>query len=1119
MKTLRYLLVVFLWVNGLPVLAQPAASVLSRGTWYKIGVTESGVYRLNPAWLRKAGLNLNGLNPRNLRIYGNGGQMLPQANAATRPIDLVENALWVAGEADGRLDADDYVLFYGESPHPVAYNRAAGRFTHQTNLYSDTTFYFLNVGETPGLRVNSAPTVPANVTLTTFDDYFFHEKEYRNILGSGREWYGEVLAFGDQAISFSMPGLVAGAPVRVTSAVVAAAQAATEVGLKLNGQAVGSQSITAVSADRYDYKGVNALNTFSVALPTLPADEKLNFTVSYNRNGQASAQAYLNWLGVQAKRSLRLYGAQTQFRSLESQQYAAATFALSAAAPGLRVWDVTKAKTPLSQSVVFDNGAARFSAKTDTLREFVAFTETGLPEPATVRAIPNQNLRDIAAPDLLVITAPAFRPEAERLAAFRRQHDGLRVAVTTPEEIYNEFSSGRMDVTALRDFVRRLYQKPGSSLKYLLLFGDATFDYKNTLGGNAGQGYVPVYQSRESLHPIYSYSSDDYFGFLKNGEGTWEESFAGDHTLDVGIGRLPVKTREEAVAVVDKLLRYEDPATFGPWRQKLVFVADNGDYNLHQADADRLAQTLTKTQPNVLTEKVYVDAYPRTTTPTGEKTPEVNRNIARQIENGALIINYTGHGGESGWAQEQILTREDIFSWRNIDRMPLMVTATCEFGRYDNPGVVSGAELALLQARSGAIGLVTTTRPVFANTNFLVSEAFYQVVFQPVDGQLPRLGDVMRLTKNKSLSGRINRNFALLGDPSMRLGYPPATVVLTTPPDTLKALRRVTLTGEVRRADGQRDATFAGTAYVTVLDKPATLRTRGAEDPPMNYDVQRNVLFNGTATVRAGRFACSFIVPKDLDARLGQGKISLYAQRNAGADASGAASVGVGGSQATAPTDTQPPRIDLFLNDTTFRDGDQTAPSARLLARFYDESGINVGGQGHDLTATLDDTLTWTLNDAYRTLSDQYQRGSLTYALPTLSPGIHTIRLKAWDVYNNPGEEALRFRVETHTNSTLKNVDCFPNPLQTQTTFRFEHDAAGDDLDTQVDVLSLNGQLIRRLSAVSVRADSPLRSLTWDGRSDSGEMVTAGIYFYRIFVRSFQTGLEQRGSGKLILAR
>lgn len=1128
MKTIRYVSTLFFWFSGLWATAQslpPSGSVLSRGSWYKIGITQPGIYRLTAGWLRKAGLNSTGLNPRNLRIYGNGGGMLPQANAAPRPQDLIENAIWVAGEADGRLDTDDYLLFYAESPHPVRYDEAVGRFAHQTNLYSDTTFYFLNVGETPGLRVSLAPTVTANVAVSTFDDYFFHEKEYRNILRSGREWYGEVLAFGDQTALFSVPGLVAGTPVRVTSAVVAAAQATTEVGLKLNGQPVGIQSVAAVSADRYDYKGVNAVNTFSVLLATSPTDAKLNFTVSYQRNGQVSAQAYLNWLGLHVQRDLRLYGAQTRFRSLASRQYPATTFVFSAAPVGLRVWEVTEPHAPRSQSVGFDGGSARFSAKTsptpgDTMREYVAFTDGNLPPPATVRAIPNQNLHGAPAPELLMVTAPAFRQQAERLAAFRRQHDGLRVRVTTPEEIYNEFSSGRPDVTAIRDFVRHLHQKPVSALKYLLLFGDATFDYKNILGGNVGQGYVPTYQSQESLHPIYSYSSDDYFGFLKDGDGTWEESFTGDHTLDIGIGRLPAKIPQEAAAVVDKLLRYEDPATFGPWRQKVVFVADNGDYNLHQQDADRLARTLARNQSNVLTEKVYVDAYARTTTPTGQKAPDVNRTIARHVENGALIINYVGHGGESGWAQEQILTRQDIFDWRNIDRMPLLVTATCEFGRYDNPGVVSGAELALLQARSGAIGLLTTTRPVFANTNFLVNEAFYRHAFQPVDGQLPRLGDVARLTKNNSLSGRINRNFALLGDPSMRLGYPPPTVALTTPPDTLNPLRRVTLRGEVRRADGQRDATFAGMAYVTVLDRPATLRTRGAEDAPMNYEVQRSVLFNGTATVRAGQFTCSFVVPNGSDSRLGKGKISLYARRHeGGVDAGGAASVWVGGPPNGGPVDNQPPRIQLFLNDTTFQDGNKTRPDARLIAHFYDESGLDVSGQTHDLTATLDDTLTWTLNDVYQTRSDQYQAGSLTYTLPTLTPGAHTLRVKAWDIYNNPSEKTLRFFVETYTNTALENVDCFPNPVLDQTTFRFEHGATGDDLDTQIDILSATGQLVRRLSAVAVRANSPLQVLTWDGRSDSGERSSAGIYFYRIFVRSFQTGLEQRGAGNLILAR
>lgn len=1124
MRLLRLFFFLIAWFSAALTLAQPASSVLARGAWLKIGVTQPGVYRLDAASLRNAGFALPGLDPRRLRLYGNGGGMLPQSNALARPVDLTENAVRVPGEADGRFDEGDFLLFYAEGPHPVRYDPVAKRFSHQTNVYADTSFYFLTLSDAPGLRVAERPSVGASTALTAFDDYVFLEKDLRNIIASGREWYGESLTFGDYALTFPLSNLLPNSPLLITSATMAAAQAETAVQVKLGGgQVIGTQTFGTVTPERYDFKGVNAVNTFTTTLATPPTDGTLRLLLSYDRRGQASAQAYFNYLGVQARRELRWSGAAFRFRALGSPQQAAVTYQLANAPADLRVWDVTRPSRSFSQALTTEGSTVRFGSTADTLREFVAFLEKDVPEPASVRSIAPQNLRGLTATNLLIVTAPAYREQAERLAEFRRQHDKLTATVVTTEQVFNEFASGRPDPSALRDFARFLYQQPGSALKFLLLFGDATYDYRNRTNGNLAQGYVPVYESRESLHPIYSYSSDDYFGFLEDHEGDWPETFSGDHTLDIGVGRLPVKTGDEAAAVVDKLIRYENSASLGPWRQRVTFVADNGDYNLHQQDADNLARQLTRNRPNLVLEKLFLDAFPTVSTPSGAKAPTVNAAINRQIQDGALIINYTGHGGESGWAQEQVLTRADIFSWRNADRMPLLVTATCEFGRYDDPGLVSGAELALLQRRAGAIGLLTTTRAVFANTNFLVNEAFARRTFEPKNGVLPRLGEAMRLTKNESLSGPINRNFALLGDPSMRLALPTTPVVLTTAPDTLRALQRVTLNGEVRRPDGSsRDDAFNGTVTLTVFDKPSTLRTPGSDDsPPMSYDVQRTVLFSGAATVRAGAFSSTFVVPGGLDPKLGQGKISFYAQRSdQSGDAGGAAAVWIGGKSSANPTDTQPPQLQAFLNDTTFRDGDEVSATSRLLLRLRDDSGLDVSGLGgRDLTATLNDTLRLVLNAAYLASPDDFRTGTLTVALPTLPPGTYTLRVKAWDVAGNPVELTLHFLVGENTNPSLRNVLSFPNPFGAKTTFRVEHESPGDDLDVEVLISDLSGRTVRSLRTTAERAESPADVLSWDGRADSGAPLANGMYFYRIFARSFQTSRQQSGSGKVILAR
>jgi len=777
--------------------AQSSASVLSDGTWVRLGVTRTGVYRLDAALLSRLGLPVSSLDPRTIRLFGNGGAPLPQANAAPRPRDLQENAIRVTGEADGRFDAGDAVYFFARSPHEIAYDSLARRLTHRLNPYSDTTYYFLNVGAKAGLRIaEEAFTAPAAPLLTTYDDYQYREQELVNRVLSGREWLGEAIGPTEQVFAFNLTNLVAEAPVLITSSVVGEATVPTEFRLRWSGQIIGTQSIEAVSGFRYDRKGVENRQTFRFVPP---AGTTPRLTLSYDRAGAASAQGYLNFLAVQAQRELRRGEGQLLFRSLEAAALPATRYLLKQAEAGLWVWDVSVPARPLQRPMSLNERQEGAFASPGGLREWVAFSPAQAYEPEAARRLPNQNLAQRPTPELLIVTAAPWLAEARRLASFRQQQDGLAATVVTAQEIYNEFSSGQPDPTAIRDYVRHLYRQNPATLRYLLLFGDATYDYKNRNGlMTAAQlaNTVPVYESRESLHPVLTFSSDDYFGFLKPEDGEWAETFAGDHRLDIGIGRLPVRTLAEARTVVDKLIRYAtDKSLAGDWQTAISFVADDGDGNIHQLDADRLATQLTENRVPLRAEKIFLDSYPQVASSLGLRAPRVNQALNQAMHEGRLIINYTGHGGESGWAEEQILTTADILSWRN-NRLPLLVTATCEFGRYDNPAQTSGAELALMSARGGGIALLTTTRPVYANTNFLLNQAFYQALAEAVPQGELRLGDLMRHTKNNSLSGSLNRNFALLGDPSMRLALPAAEVALTqvngralgAAGDTLRAL-------------------------------------------------------------------------------------------------------------------------------------------------------------------------------------------------------------------------------------------------------------------------------------------------------------------------------------------
>lgn len=1111
-------------------------SVLSKGDWVKIGVVNSGVYKLDASFFQKAGFNVAQINPQNIRIYGNGGGMLPQPNNISRPKDLIENAISVEGEADGKFDSQDFILFYGQSPHAINYDSLSKSFSHQFNIYSDTTFYFLTVSDTKGLRIKDQNSVSATQEVTTFDDYTFHEIDRKNILaqapfaGSGREWVGEEFSGNiEQIFTFNQTGLVANSPLKVTTSMAASAFGQTEFALKANGLSVGNVTLNAIGEDRYDYKGSFGSKSF-VINPDFTNASDLKIGLIYNRKSLSSGIGYLNFLGIQTVRNLKLYGTQTAFRSIESLQYRAVKFSLNEVNTNLKIWDITNPLQAQNQLYTLQNQKLSFGVSTSTLKEFIIFNNTNFLEPVTFLKINNQNLQSLETPDLLIVTSESLRKQANRLADFRRQNDKLSVQVVSTQEIYNEFSSGKQDISAIRDFAKSLYERNSLKLRYLLLFGDASFDYKkrlNVITDQTKEILIPTYESRESLHPIYSFSSDDYFGFLSNNEGAWEENSGGNHTLEIGIGRLPVKSVQEAEDIVNKLIYYSsNKTTIGNWRSNLAFIADNGDGNIHQEDADSFAKKVDVQTGIYRREKIYLDAFPLISLPEGQRSPQAKQAIYSAFKDGVLIMNYNGHGAESGWTDEQILTISDIVNLTNYNTLPLMLTATCQFGRFDDPNQVSGAELSLLNAKGGAIALLTTTRPVFQNTNFVINQAFYESVFKPINGKMPRLGDVMVYTKNNSLQGVINRNFTLLGDPSMRLNYPENEVVIskingkeTILGDTLKALTKVVLDGEIITRDSKvKVLNFNGIAQITVYDKQKNVQTLGNQGSKFIYQDYQNILFNGQVKVRNGSFSCSFVVPKDINYQYGEGKIFVYAQTtDATSDASGSSKPIVGGANNQSLLDNQPPKIKLFLNDENFVDGGQTNNSPVLIAKVSDENGINLAtdGLGHELLLTIDDTSKVIVNQYFTNSLDDFTSGWIQYSFANLLIGKHELKLKVWDNYNNSAESTLKFEVSSAKNNLLNNVFCYPNPSTQTTNFSFEHERVGEDFNIIIEIYDSYGRLIKQISENVYQISSPFDKISWNLAEDLVPIVR-GNYFYRIFAKSLTTSYQASGSGKVV---
>lgn len=1112
-----------------------AQSVLSQGEFYKISVSKHGIYKIDRAALSAMGINASSLDPQTIQIFGNGGGMLPQANSAFRNVDLVENDIFISGESDGKFDENDYILFYGEGADRFVADATQQIFRREENLYEENNYYFLTFGQKKGKRIASRTnSTQTGTVVTTFDDYVFHKTEKKedrfNILESGRFWLGEKFDFTlAYNFDFIVEGINFSTPIRVSSAVVAGlarsdfgSSTRTSFSISLNNTEIGTQNMSSLPLGTYAVRGILAENIFSNRL-SQAVGNKLTVQVKYNKNGENNQVGYLSRLELNMSRKLQLYGNQTRFRSFQSARLQTTEFQIDNTNNGLNIWDISNPLKPIRQEFGLNGTTANFRTATNNqLREFVLFQGSNFDKPIFVEKIKNQNLQSLETPNLLIVTPDIFLNEANRLADFRRQNDKMKVQVVTTSLIYNEYASGKQDISAIRDFVRALYRK--GSLKYVLLFGDASYDYKDFQQNNTN--FVPTYQSRESLHPLFSYSSDDFFGFLEDNEGEWRETETGNHSLDIGVGRLPAKSEREAKIMVDKLIHYASSSSLGDWRKQVVFVADDGDGNDYQLQSEKHAEKLEKNDAVYNIEKLYVDAFPQELTPNGKKSPLLRQEINQTIQDGVLLMNYIGHGAITGWASEGILDITQVSSWQNLDKLPLLVTATCEFGRFDRPRQTAGAEYAMLNPNGGAIALVTTTRPVFSDANYIINDAFYDIAFTPLNGEMPRIGDIQRITKNNSLRDVNNRNFTLLGDPSMRLAYPQEDIVITSiknaqnqAVENLKALDRVTISGEVN-VNRVTDTNFNGTLYINIFDKPTLVKTFGDESPQMTFQQKIHSLFKGTASVKNGKFEFSFVVPKDIDYNLGNGKISFYAQDiNRNIDASGYKSdISIGGTAVNIVADNQAPQMKVFMDNEQFVSGGIVRPNTTLIAKLSDDNGINISGVGigHDITATLNGKDVFTLNRFYKSEKDNFKSGEVRFDFQNLADGKYTLVVKAWDTHNNSVTQTIEFVVEKEA-FALNNIKSFPNPSADEVNFSFSHNRIGEDLDILLEIYTTTGVLVKRMERYDYNARNEVEAMIWDGLNEAGNKVAPSMYIYRLSVKAMISGSSQAYQGKIIV--
>jgi len=1122
-------------------------SVLASGEWYRFYVDTTGVHRLSKNFLGQLGVNVNSVDPRSVKIYGNGGDMLPYLNSEPSLIDPSENAIQFIGEEDGRFDNEDYILFYANGPQ--GFNQEQNT---NINLYTDKTYYYVNISSGNGKRLSeiSQTDQPADLTIDTFQDNDFYEVDEFNLVKLGRRWFGDKFDIETQrSYNFEIPNLDTSLPVDVTLLFGSVSELPSSMGVTLNGDA-STVNLPPINPDGFTY-GAGAFFFREVNV----TGETLDIDLEYDNGGNPVASAYLDYISVQATRQLQYVDKQLFFQNNSvASSSGIVQYNLSNASDVEQIWDITDIHNV--QFVQNENQSSEFSLKTNAgeVRNYVAFSGSDFlnPKREANSQLFNQNLKGTILTDnqgqfqdvdYLLITPQVFLDQAERLADINRLQNNLVVKVVTLQDIYNEFSTGNQDIAAIRNFVRYVYNNASSNdnrVKYIGLFGDASYDYKDRLNNNTN--FVPSWFSLNSFSVTSSLISDDFYGLMDDNEGTLTTS----NRLDIAIGRMLVDSPQRAKEVVDKIEAYYAQESYGSWRNNILLVSDDVDEAFErvlQQSTDDVATDVRAEKPFLNSIKVHSDSFQQQSSSGGDRYPDVNNAFRDAIDVGVLLVNYFGHGGELGLAEERIFDINDSQNLNNNCRFNCFVTVTCEYTKYDNPDLQTAGEYTYWNTNGGAIGLITTTRQIFVTVGTNYNQVLEDYLFAYGSNEYPTMAEALRLTKlDPIIAGSAQKRLVhFIGDPAMKLAIPRASIRLThindTPitetTDVLEALGKVKMSGEVVDVNGNLLSNYNGVLTATVFDKDierSTLANDNISDSNglivLDFTTLGEILFKGQASVSNGLFDFNFVVPRDIGIPVGQGKVSFYAKRNnVLEDQTGYSfDIQVGGINENAEEDNIGPVINLFMNDENFVSGGITNESPTLLAKLQDDNGINTAsGIGHDITAILDgdETNPFVLNDYYEASLDDFTNGTVTFAFRDLEAGIHTLTLKAWDVYNNSSTSEIQFEVFNNNEElVIDNVLNYPNPFVDYTEFWFNHNSS-DVLDISVQIFTVSGKLVKTLNGqtnTSGKSSSTLsRDIVWNGLDDFGDKIGKGVYIYKLKVKSQRLNKQIEKIEKLVI--
>ena len=1079
-----------------------ANSVLASGKWVMVSVVENGIHKITHNELKKMGFQ----DPTKVRLYGYGGHMLPERGIENLPDDLCEVPLWREGSQ---------VLFYAKGVVNWDYNQSY--YSHSRNVYSEYGYYFLTEGNEAPMEFPVETLQTSGKEYATFTDYALYEKDKKSLCAYGRVLVDDYDYSQGRVVSYKFPvaGVVDGSGMLELSFATNGAEA-SRVDVSSGDIMLGSLSIAAASGGEL---GKIVSRSFNVG--TGLADNpviKLSHAVQSN-----AVSGFLDYISLNFTRKLALYGAQTLFRGNASGGNA--LFKIDGCNADTRVWEVSGYGPIRQLDGKLEGATYNVVAPASASADMVVFdSKAAFPSVKVVGSVPNQDLHAMGQTDMVIIVPSNgnFIPAAERLAEAHRSMDGLTVEVVTAQQVYNEFSSGTPDITAYRRLMKMLYDRASTAAdapKYLLLFGDSWYDNRLiTFPGRKQSDYLLCYESKNSVDAIESYVLEDYMGFLDDGEGS-------NHTrdkVDIGVGRFPVQNVLEANAVVDKTISYMRNENAGAWQNVVTLLADDGDRimpNQHMKDADSIAAIMDKHYPSFVVDRIYWDDFPPEASATGLRYPAVTQAIYGRLNEGALVVNYTGHGSANLLSHELVWKASDMAALKS-PRLPLWVTASCDIGPFDL-GDNSVAEAAMLNPDGAAVGLFTTTRTVLQSYNAVIDKAFMRELFLPVEnGEPDAVGDAVRRAKNNVIAVgsdvSVNKlQYVLLGDPALRLKMPQYKVVVdsfngapASAGSQVSAGGQLTVEGRVVRRDGSLADDFTGVLYSSLFDSAEDVNTRDNTGLGSHqYTAFNKILFSGSDSVVNGRFTFTAPVPMDISYSDEQGLLSFFA-----VDSSCVCSAQgrydnftVGGTAKDVVNDGIGPDIKLYLNTPSFVDGDEVNSTPCLWTELYDENGINtVGtGVGHDITAMIDNNPhhTYNLNSMFVPEVGDYKRGKIMLPLNQLEPGEHTLVLRAWDLYNNSSVAKVSFVVNPSLAPDFVQLKVNPSPVVygNGATFELTHNRPQSELEVTIDIFNFQGQILWSNTTKGM-CDSLVYAYGWDGTAQGGQPLTTGVYLARAYI-------------------